>query len=211
VIIATTSRLHRHLVFRPPLRYILSFKFVHGTNVVSFLFPFCSQFFSHHVSILPAQIHDSTFIEAEFVAITAASKATVTVSNCNFTNGREALEVSNSTVYIVDSEFIGHNAFETTVITIRSGSELTLERCTIKQNVAFWNGWYAVIQPAMNHAQSSKLILKGNENKFIKNYSAVGNTIGLGGAHIQVGSGSEISGCKSTTFLLSQEKQGYCE
>jgi hypothetical protein len=152
---------------------------------------------------LPAQIQDSTFIEAQFVAITASSKSTVTVSNCNFTNGRQALRVTNSTVYIVDSDFVGHTAYETTVIGISEGSELTLERCTIKQNVALWNYRYAaaiVIEQAMNHAQSSKLILKGNEIKFVKNYNLVGCKIGPGVAHIQVGSGSEISGCKSTTF-----------
>jgi hypothetical protein len=139
---------------------------------------------------LPAQVQDSTFTETNY-AISASSNATVTISNCKVLKGLTFLNLFQSSAYIVDSEIVDNFTVLFPVIDISSNSQLTLERCTVKHNFSIY------VSSVIYVAEASKLILKGDENKFIKNRSLVPPA----SAHIQVFEGGEVSGCKNTTFI----------
>jgi hypothetical protein len=141
------------------------------------------------VPCLPAQVQDSTFTDTNY-AISASDNSTVSISNCKVMKGLTFLTLFESSAYIVDSEIVDNFTFLFPVMDILSNSQLILERCAVKHNFSIF------VPSVISVVDASKLILKGDENKFIKNRSVI-----FPSAHIQVGDTSEVSGCKNTTFL----------
>jgi hypothetical protein len=101
-----------------------------------------------------------------------------------------------SSVYIEDSEFVDNDSLWWSLTTIYDTSELTLERCTFQRNFSFAASGAITVFGA-------KLIVKGDENKFLRNRSITNPA-----AHIQVRYGGEVSGCQSTTFLAPSQRKG---
>jgi hypothetical protein len=153
-----------------------------------------------------AQIRDSTITTGDisFYNIITASSSIVEVANCKFTKGAGPyLSLSNSLTNVVDSDFVNNLSFASEVVNVADGTVLTLERCSFRQNSAFSAPGAIYISPASGTTPASTLILKGDENRFVKN----GN-IGEVGTHILVGSGNVASGCESTTFIDPMQSEG---
>lgn len=178
----------------------MTFRICAWNNLVLFVsFFFCSHF---HQSCFFTQIQDSTFTGGQN-GISAYAQSTVVISNCRFMKGMLAatfLNLFESSAYVVDSDFVDNFTFSWPVIDISNRSELTMERCTFKNNFSLFGPG---VMSLGSGDSASKLILKGDENKFINNHS-----LKTPAAHIQVGSGSAVSGCESTTFLAPPQSKG---
>jgi hypothetical protein len=167
---------------------------------------FFAHIFINHVSF--AQIQDSTFTNGEN-GISAYAQSTVAISNCRFVKkGMLAatfkIYIWESVVYVVDSDSVDSFTFSYPVIEINNRSELTMERCTLKNSFSICGPGVMALGSGENEGVIGpfKLILKGDENKFINNHSVVSPA-----AHIQVGPGSAVSGWKSATFLAPPQIQ----
>jgi hypothetical protein len=115
------------------------------------------------------------------------------------------LYIWESSAYVVDSDFVDNFTFSFPVIVVINRSELTMERCTFRNNFSLFGPGVMALGSGEDDGLigPSKLILKGDENKFINNHSAESPA-----AHILVGSGSAVSGCESTTFLAPPQTEG---